>query len=140
MLLSPCYQLINGFIPWFKTVQAMSELCPNGPFRAMLSTPWLLSIPICDFFQLVEMFHHLRNQRASCLQRETQFLFVVASVVDYIGVSSSCAEPRVPLFCSVSTCEVCNLGTSQSSSSFRPDIPGAIARSGINSRRIIRIQ
>ncbi|VDM57504.1 unnamed protein product [Angiostrongylus costaricensis] len=38
-----------------------------------------------DIGVLVEMFKHLRNQRASSLQRDTQFLFVVASVVDYIG-------------------------------------------------------
>ncbi|WKY11779.1 hypothetical protein Q1695_003388 [Nippostrongylus brasiliensis] len=33
----------------------------------------------------MEIFQQLRNQRASCIQREGQFLFVVASIVDYVG-------------------------------------------------------
>ncbi|KAE9421657.1 hypothetical protein Angca_006351 [Angiostrongylus cantonensis] len=42
-----------------------------------------------DIDVLVQMFKHLRNQRASSLQRDTQFLFVIASVVDYIGTRYS---------------------------------------------------
>ncbi|KJH52288.1 Protein-tyrosine phosphatase [Dictyocaulus viviparus] len=49
-----------------------------------------------DMKLVVEMFRHLRDQRASCLQRDTQFLFVISSVVDYIGTrfSSRYGEKR----------------------------------------------
>ncbi|KIH44749.1 Protein-tyrosine phosphatase [Ancylostoma duodenale] len=65
--------------------------CVSGVGRA--GTVILIDVILQRLFtsqlqvDLVEMFRHLRNQRASCLQREAQFLFVVASVVDYIGVS-----------------------------------------------------
>ncbi|PIO68178.1 Protein-tyrosine phosphatase [Teladorsagia circumcincta] len=63
--------------------------CVSGVGRA--GTVILIDVILQRLFtnqlpvDLVEMFRHLRNQRASCLQREAQFLFVVASVVDYIG-------------------------------------------------------
>ncbi|EYB81752.1 hypothetical protein Y032_0374g199 [Ancylostoma ceylanicum] len=63
--------------------------CVSGVGRA--GTVILIDVILQRLFtnqlqvDLVQMFRHLRNQRASCLQREAQFLFVVASVVDYIG-------------------------------------------------------
>ncbi|WKY11773.1 hypothetical protein Q1695_003384 [Nippostrongylus brasiliensis] len=63
--------------------------CVSGVGRA--GTVILIDVILQRLFankltvDLVEIFQQLRNQRASCIQREAQFLFVVASVVDYIG-------------------------------------------------------
>ncbi|CAJ0589782.1 unnamed protein product [Cylicocyclus nassatus] len=63
--------------------------CVSGVGRA--GTVILIDVILQRLFtnqlpvDLAEIFRLLRNQRASCLQREAQFLFVVASVVDYIG-------------------------------------------------------
>ncbi|VDO59531.1 unnamed protein product [Haemonchus placei] len=35
-------------------------------------------------FQLADLFRKLRNQRASCIQSEEQYVFIVLSVLDYI--------------------------------------------------------
>ncbi|KAK6022654.1 Protein-tyrosine phosphatase [Ostertagia ostertagi] len=36
---------------------------------------------------LVDLFKKLRNQRASCIQLEGQYVFVILSILDYIKVS-----------------------------------------------------
>ncbi|WKY11776.1 hypothetical protein Q1695_003386 [Nippostrongylus brasiliensis] len=63
--------------------------CVSGVGRA--GTVILIDVILQRLFanklpvDLVEIFQQLRNQRASCIQREGQFLFVVASIVDYVG-------------------------------------------------------
>ncbi|KIH59588.1 hypothetical protein ANCDUO_10171 [Ancylostoma duodenale] len=43
----------------------------------------------CQEVNLVELFKTLRNQRASCIQLEGQYVFIILSVLDYIKVTHS---------------------------------------------------
>ncbi|KJH49783.1 Protein-tyrosine phosphatase [Dictyocaulus viviparus] len=47
---------------------------------------------------MVEMFKHLRNQRASCIQVEGQYLFVAVSVLDYIKIKLPRYKDKVNKF------------------------------------------
>ncbi|EYB99057.1 hypothetical protein Y032_0125g1265 [Ancylostoma ceylanicum] len=48
--------------------------------------------------RMVEMFKTLRNQRASCIQVEGQFVFIILSVLDYIKIKLPKYKEKVNKF------------------------------------------
>ncbi|KIH55851.1 hypothetical protein ANCDUO_13982 [Ancylostoma duodenale] len=47
---------------------------------------------------MVDLFKTLRNQRASCIQVEGQFVFIILSVLDYIKIKMPKYKDKVNKF------------------------------------------
>ncbi|ETN83092.1 hypothetical protein NECAME_01892 [Necator americanus] len=52
----------------------------------------------CKEIDLVDLFKTLRNQRASCVQQEGQYVFIILSVLDYIKIKCPKYKDRVCKF------------------------------------------